>query len=148
MSFLIGLVTGLGAALVTWSITGALVASLPALTARGISALLAVLACLVGFLAGSAAYSRARRSREHLTLFSSVAFAVAGGVIGAACAVALTAAYLHAYGAWTGNPVDAVLTVLAYPIFGLLGLALGAIAGSVVGVVASGALRVLTPAPR
>ena len=44
--------------------------------------------------------------------------------------------------------MDLVLTVLSYPIFGLLGLALGALAGFLVGLVVSAPLRVLTPAPR
>jgi hypothetical protein len=148
MSFLIGLISGLVAAALTWSLTGVLVVNLPALTARWLSISLAVIALAVAFLAGSAAYSRARRSREHLTLFSSVAFAVAGGVIGAAFAVGMTAGYLHTFATPTTSPLDLVLTVLSYPIFGLLGLSLGAITGSIAGLFASGALRVLAPTPR
>ena len=148
MSFLIGLLSGLGAALLAWQFAVDVSVNLPSSTALAIVVALTAVAGVVAFLAGSALCRRARRSREHLALFGSVAFAVAGGILGAACAVAVTAAYLQTYGAWPDNPVDLVLTGISYPIFALLGFALGAIAGAIVGVVASGALRILSPAPR
>src|SRR5438309_6430856 len=97
MSFLTGVLAALFASVLTWQVTAAATGNLSATTGRTISFGLAVLAALLGFLAGSALARRAQRTREHLVLFGSTAFAVAVGATCATGAVALLAAYLQAY---------------------------------------------------
>jgi uncharacterized membrane protein YoaK (UPF0700 family) len=148
MSFFTGLLTGLIVSVVTWQLTSAAIGNLPSTGGRLIALALTIVAAVLGFLAGSALSRRAQRTREHLALFGSTAFAVAVGLVSAAAAVALLAAYLRAYGPEAGSGADMVLTVLAFPIFASLGFALGAVVGSLIGAILSGALRLLTPTPR
>lgn len=148
MSLLTGLLTGLMAGALTWQATSTLTANLSATTGHAVSLAVTVVAALLGFLAGSALARRAQRTRRQLALFGSTAFAVAAGAICACGAVTLLAAYLRTYGSWTGSAVDLTLMVLAFPIFALLGFAVGALVGSIAGAVLSGALRLLTSAPR
>jgi hypothetical protein len=117
----------------------------PGTTARVV---LVGLAALGAFMVGSAAYRRARRTHESLGLFTALAFSFPYGAVGCAFMVALTAVYLSGYGSGGSTAADAALTVLAYPALGVTGLCLGAAGGWIVGLVASGALRVLAPAPR
>jgi hypothetical protein len=107
-----------------------------------------VLAALAAFLAGSSAYRRARRTHERLGLFTAVAFAFCFALVGAAFAAGLTASYLSGFSAGQATGADDALTVVAYPVLGLTGLCLGAVCGWLVGLLASGALRILAPAAR
>lgn len=106
------------------------------------------LAALAAFLAGSAAYRRARRTHERLGLFTALAFAFCFALVGAAFATGLTAAYIAGFPGGQATSTDNVLTVLAYPALALTGLCLGATCGWLVGLLASGALRVLAPVAR
>lgn len=148
MSSITGLLVALAAASLTWQITSPAVANLPGPLARVLAFGLVAVAALVGFLAGSAVFRRARRSREHLPLFGAVAFGVAGGIVGAAYAIALTAAYMHTYGEWPHAVSDMILVVVAYPALGALGFAVGAAISSLCGLLAAGVLRFTSPARR
>jgi hypothetical protein len=147
VSILFGLVAAAVSSVVTSQIANAAFANAGS-SGRAITLLLAVLAGAGGLLAGSAAFRRARRTHQSLALFSALAFAFSFGLVGVAFMVALTYGYTSAYGSTAGSGADAVTTLLAYPVFGALGGCLGSLAGWAVGLVASGALRVVAPASR
>lgn len=128
----------------TWATATATTKNLPAGVGQGATLLLLVVAALAGFLAGSVIFRRARRTREHIALFSLLAGGVAGALIGCAHAVLLTATYLGSYSTWPSDRFDQVFVLLAYPAFGLLGLLIGAAFGSVAGIVIGSAARLGT----
>jgi hypothetical protein len=129
---------------VTWFMGSMAVKNLPASTGQRALLFLLVVAALSGFLSGSAIFRRVGRTREHLALFSCMSGAVAGGTIGCAYAVTVTASYLANYSAWPPDRVDQVLVLLSYPVFGVLGLFLGAGGGMLLGLILGGFLRVAT----
>jgi hypothetical protein len=147
----VGFLFGLAAAVATTFVTVQLAAAAfanagSAGTTVGVA--VAGLAALGAFLAGSSAYRRARRTHERLGVFTGLAFAFCFALVGGAFAAGLTATYLAGFSAGQATGADDVLTMVAYPVLGLTGLCLGAVCGWVVGLLASGALRVLAPAVR
>src|SRR3954451_17463711 len=113
MSAIVGLVIALISASITWELVHRTVANLPSGLGVLVLAILVALAAVVGFLAGTSVSSRARRSGEHLPLFGALAFGVAGGAVGAAYAIAITAAYVRTYADLSVSLVDMILTALA-----------------------------------
>ena len=148
MSFIAGFLVALASASLTWQIAARTVANLPTSLAGVLLLGLVAIAALVGFLAGSAVCRRARRSREHLSLFGALAFGVAGGIVGGTYAVAITAAYMHTYSPWPQSAMDVILVILAYPAFGALGFAVGSACAAVCGLCAAGLLGFAAPARR
>ena len=106
--------------------------------------ILGVIAVLIGYVAGSAVCRIAARRKESLSTFGAVAGTVAGGVMGAASALTLTAFYLSSYTQWPADRTQEALLVLAYPAFALLGFCVGAIPGLLVGIVGGSVLRLAT----
>jgi hypothetical protein len=137
-----GSVSAAATAGATWLVGGLGTKNLPGSTGQTAMIFLLTIAVLAGFLSGSAIFRRAGRTREHLALFSGVAGAVAGGTIGCAYAVTLTAAYLANYATWPQDRVDQILVLLSYPVFGALGLLVGAAGGMLLGGILGGFLRV------
>jgi hypothetical protein len=148
MSLIAGLLVALAAATVTWGVAAPTVANLPPSLGSPILLGLDAVSALAGFLAGSAVFRRARRTREHLRLFGALAFGVAGGILGATYAVAITGAYLHTYSAWPQSAIQMALVVLAYPVLGALGFAIGSAGASIFGLCAAGLLGLANPARR
>jgi hypothetical protein len=140
-----GIVGTLCAALLVWFPVMAATANVSGPAGSGTRTGMMAAAALIGFLAGSAVTRRARRDRMHIGLFSLLTCTVAGGLLGAISALALTVTYLHAYGAWPPDLGDQVLMALAFVAFGGLGLVGGAAIGLVAGGVTGGLLRVLLP---
>jgi hypothetical protein len=99
-----------------------------------------VSAAAVGALAGAAVAGRARRQPEQLALFSGLAAGTAGGILGAVLALIILASYLNTYAGWPSDRGDQILTVLAFPSFGVLGFLLGAGVAGLVGLVAGSVL--------
>lgn len=147
MSLLFGLLTSAATAYVTYQLATAAFGNAGA-AGRTAGVLLIALAAIGSFLAGSSAFRRARRSHHSLGLFSALAFSFWFAVVGGAFAVALVATYTAAYAPSGTGPTDNLLTILAYPVLALFGFCLGALCGWLVGLLASGALRVLAPAAR
>lgn len=125
----------------TWVIAGYVTRNLPASTGRVSLGLLLVLAAGVGFLLGSVIGRRARRNRTDLALFSGVAGAVAGGVLGSGLAFTVTLAYLSSYTTWPDDRMDQILLLLSYPVFTAVGLCAGAMVGTLVGLLLGGVVR-------
>lgn len=147
MGILFGLAVAAASSYLTVQLSaGAFANAGPAGSAVGLA--IGILAGVGAFLAGSSAYRRARRTHERLGLFTALAFGFCFAVVGGAFMVALTAIYVGTYSAGQSTAGDGLLTVLAYPILGLIGLCLGAVGGWLVGLVASGALRFLAPVGR
>ena len=109
---------------------------------------LALFTVLVGFLVGAAIGRRASRRPDQIALFSTIASAFGGALIGASLALAVTGAYLASYGSWPEDTAGRILFVLAFPAFGGLGWFAGAAAGSVVGLTGGAILRLLGGARR
>jgi hypothetical protein len=140
-----GLLGAVLALLAIWSPLMGLTANLPGTAGTGVRGVLIVLACLVGFLAGSAVARRGRRDREHLRLFSGVTGGVAGGIIGAAATLLVTGAYLIVYGHIPMDISDEVLAGLGLVAFTVVGFFLGAFVGSLVGALLGTALKFASP---
>lgn len=147
MSLLFGLLTSAASALVTYQLSTAAFGNAGA-GGRTAAVLLIALAATGSFLAGSSAFRRARRSHHSLGLFSALAFSFWFAFVGGAFAVALVATYTASYAPSGPAASDGLLTILAYPVLALFGICAGAACGWLVGLVASGALRVLAPAAR
>jgi hypothetical protein len=143
-----GLISAAGAALVMWALVYLASQGLPQGSRTLVLWPAVTVAALVGFLAGGTTVRRAQTVPDQIGLFSALAGAVAGGVIGLVAAVGLTAAYLSSYATWPASVTDDVLLIIAYPAFGLTGFFVGAIAGVVCGALAGLVLRIVTPATR
>jgi len=142
MRFAGGIFTAAGLGLVAWFLNSITTNNLP--SAIGPAPYLMVFtAVLVGFVAGSAAGRRAMRTSENLGTFAILSGAVAGGIVGCLQAILITAAYLTSYTTWPQDRLDQVLVLLSYPIFGLMGLFLGAGAGFFLGLLLGGFLRLV-----
>lgn len=146
MGTLGGTLVGLCSVGSTWVVAGLATRNLPGATANIALVALLGLAALVGYLAGSAIFQRARRSREQLPIFAGLAGGVGGAVVGGAHALVLTAAYLGSYSTWPEDRLDQVLVLLSYPAFGLAGACVGAALGTFSGVVLAEFLRFTTAA--
>lgn len=145
MSRVLALLVAVGVACLVGVAMRSAAGNLAEFTANALAALLAVFSGLIAFLVAVAVLRRAGKSTEMLTSFSWVAGALGGGLIGAACGLALTTAYLTAYASWPGDLLDQILFVLAFPAFGALGFLVGACVGSLAGLISAGLLRVLAP---
>jgi len=146
VTVLSGLVASVATMSGTWALAGWGTRNLPATAGRISIVLLLSLAGIVGFLAGSVICRRATRNRDHLALFSSLAGGVAGGIVGCAFALTVTAAYLASYTTWPQDRMDQVLVLLSYPAFGSLGFCLGGILGLMLGLTFGGVLKLTTSA--
>ena len=144
--FVGGLLGAMAGAYISYAIDGAGAAHLPTFARMVVVFVLLIVAVVAGFLAGAAIVRRATRNRLHIVPFSGLAAATAGGLIGLSQALALTIAYLANYASWPDDRLDQVLLVLSYPVFGALGLVIGALAGVIVGTVLGALLRVVSPA--
>lgn len=140
-----GLLGAVLALLAIWSPVMGLTANLPGTMGSIVRIVLIALACVVGFLAGSAVARRRRRDREHLRLFSSVTGGVAGGIIGAVAVLLVAGAYLVVYGHVPLDAGDGALVGLGLAAFSVLGFFLGAFVGSVVGALLGSALQFASP---
>jgi hypothetical protein len=121
--------------------------NLPATTGRLVEVVVLAVAITAGFLTGSTIARRARRARDHFGLFSALTGAIGGGLIGGTCLVALDASYLSAYASWPQSRVDDILLLASYPALGALGFALGALWGTLGGIVLGTLVRaVVRPA--
>lgn len=140
-----GLLGAVLALLAIWSPVMGLTGNLPGTAGTGVRIAVIVLACVVGFLAGSAVTRRGRRDRDHLRLFSSVTGGVAGGIVGAAVVLLVSGAYLIAYGHIPLDVTDEALAVLGLVSFTILGFFAGAFVGSVVGALLGTALKFSSP---
>ena len=81
-------------------------------------------------------------------MFSALAGAVCGGVLGGALFAGMSVAYVRDYAAWPTGTIDLVLALLAFPILGALGLCLGAVAGFGVGGLSGLVLALVVPKRR
>jgi hypothetical protein len=142
-----GMLSASLAAVLVWILGSAGTRNLPDTTAVPVLYSLVIIAVLSGFLAGAAILRRARREPRRVVLFSGLASGVAGGTIGCAFAVTTTASYLLNFATWPQDRLDQVLVVASYPVFGILGLFVGAIGGMLAGFLAGGALRVTISRP-
>lgn len=148
MSSFFGLIVGLASACLTWLVLQPLTAQLPS-EQRVVSLAVAVgVAVLAGFLAGGAIVRRAVRRKGRIVLFTGLASAVAGGIMGSCTAVVLTAAYLVSYGHPPADLSGRIIYVLAVPASGGLGWFVGAALGLLVGLTGGALLRVTTLRPR
>ncbi len=139
-----GLCSALAAAALAFWIGTFAAANLPG--SRALLALFtpSLVAAVVGYLAGSAVWRRAARSRERLITFSALAGSVSGGIVGATCGLTLTVLYFATYMTWPAERLQQALALLSYPAFALLGMCLGAMTGLILGAVAGSALRIAT----
>lgn len=133
---------------VVWLVGTLALHNLPGGAAAPSLVALLLVAAVSGFLTGAAVARRAARNRQHLTLFSGVAGAVCGAIVGCAGALTLTGAYLASYASWPNDPVDQILVLLAYPAFAGVGLWLGGLAGLLSGWMTGLALGVIGSRPR
>lgn len=136
-----GAVTGLLWTAAIWTLGQASFANANHFWRLGGFSTVLVVAAMSGFLAGSSVCRRARVTVQHLALFSSLSWAMAGSMAGAAFGMALTAAYVQTFVAWPQDIPDQVLLVLSYPAFGGLGLCLGAAIGLLSGYVVGFAMQ-------
>lgn len=142
MRFAGGVFTAAGLGIAAWLLNSVSTNNLPA--SVGFAPYLMIgAAVLIGFVAGSAAGQRATRTTENIGAFAILSGAVAGGIVGCLQAVLITAAYLTSYTTWPQDRLDQVLVLLAYPVFGMLGLFLGAGAGFLLGLLLGGFLRLV-----
>lgn len=141
-----GVIGAVGAVMITWPVTQLVAQNLPG--AKGVVLTLLVLgvAIITGFLAGSSVGRRVRWDRAHLVPYAVVAGSVAGVLTGCVLALTTTGAYLTTYASWPSGRLDELLVLLAYPIFALSGMFLGALAGGLSGLVGGACLRLLVPA--
>ncbi|MGI8826939.1 MAG: hypothetical protein ACR2JC_15105 [Chloroflexota bacterium] len=146
MWFAGGLGGATASAYVSYVFSTAGTANLPEAVRVVTIAILVAVAAGAGFLAGAAIFRRARRERLRLVSFASLAAATAGGIIGLSQALALTIAYLANYSTWPSDRLDQVLLLLSYPVFGALGLSIGALVGMALGAALGIVLRVVSPA--
>jgi hypothetical protein len=144
MTLLGGLLGGSASFLGTWAFTRLTTTNLPSNKAHLLTALLLIFAAIVGFLSGSAIFRRARKYRDDIGLFSGLAGGVAGALIGCAFAISITAAYLSSYSTWPQDPLDQIMVLLSYPVFGSLGFFLGGLLGLVLGFLCGGFLKLST----
>lgn len=103
------------------------------------------LSLTLGLMTGSAVGRRSRIADSRIRMFSALAAAVCGGILGGALFVGLSAAYVRDYAAWPTGAFDLALAILAFPLLGALGLCLGAIAGFGVGGLSGLVLAVVVP---
>jgi hypothetical protein len=142
-----GILSASLAAVLVWTLGSAGMRNLPDATAVPALYAMVIIAVISGFLAGAAILRRASREPRRVVLFSGLASGVAGGTIGCAFAVTMTASYLLNYATWPQDRLDQVLVVASYPVFGALGFFIGAFAGMLTGFLAGGALRVTISRP-
>lgn len=115
--------------------------NLPGLVGAASLFAIVIVAAVVGIVAGSAVGRRAGRHEPEMGRFLVLATTVAGGAAGCGLAFILTVAYLGSYTTWPQDRIDQVLEVLAYPVFGWLGLCLGGALGLFVGLLIAGLQR-------
>jgi len=132
MRVAVGLVCGVALCALYLMVTMALTSGLSKPIGLAVLALSGLLALLLGFMAGAAAVGHRRRG-DSSALFPVVAMSVASGISAGAVAVALTAAYLQAYGSAPSGPVDAVLFALSFPFFALVAFWVGSLVALPVG---------------
>lgn len=137
----LGFVFGALLSAATWWLLHAASANLSTPLAAGLPAVVAGIGLLTGLLAGTAMLRRAGASRVNLGLFSGMAGGFAGGLTGLAAAAGLTLAALLTYAAWPSAWLDDALMVLSVPVFGAVGFCAGGLAGSVLGFVFGGVLK-------
>lgn len=106
------------------------------------------LALILGLLTGSVVARRSRLPGSSIRLFSALAGSVCGGFLGGALILGLSTAYLRDYAVWPSDSVDLVMTILAIPVLGALGLCLGAATGFGVGALSGLALGLVVPKRR
>jgi len=140
VTFPFGLLIGFLMGDLTWQGTEWATANLPG-GARPLALLPVAVAVLTGLLAGSSACRRVRAGASHPVLFSALAFAVAGGLTGAALLASVTGLYIASYGVSPADTIAQVATVAVYPLAALLGLAAGGAAAAPAGLVAGAGLR-------
>jgi hypothetical protein len=139
---------GATAAVAVWLLAQLAAHNLPPDSRAAVPVALAGLTLIVGFLVGATVGRRSMRAPERLPLFALLAGGFGGAIVGAGVAIALTGAYLAAYGTWPEDTLGRVFFVLAFPAFGGLGWFAGGLAGSVIGLTGGSILRLLTLARR
>jgi hypothetical protein len=103
------------------------------------------LSLVLGLMTGSAIGRRSRVQASRIRMFSALASAVCGAILGGALFVGLCAAYLRDYGSWPSSTFDMILAALALPALGTLGLCLGAATGFGIGGLSGIVLAVVVP---
>ncbi|HEY8684839.1 MAG TPA: hypothetical protein VIO57_04460 [Chloroflexota bacterium] len=143
---------GLIGALVAFACTAAILqpatSNLSPLTRALVTSILLGLSLLLGLMTGSAVGRRSRVPDSRIRMFSALAAAVCGGILGGALFAGLSAAYVRDYAPWPSGTFDLILAILAFPILGALGLCLGAITGFGVGALSGLVLAVVVPKRR
>jgi hypothetical protein len=145
MSLLGGLIGAAIALVCTAAILQPTTSNLSPLTRAVMLLVLCGVALTLGLLTGSAVGRRSRTADGRIRLFSALAGAVCGGLIGGALFLGLSAAYVRDYAALPSGTVDLVVAILALPILGALGLCLGALTGFGVGALSGLVLAVVVP---
>ncbi len=148
MSVLGGLVGAAIASIVMAIILVPATNNLTGVTREVALAALLVFSFLLGLITGSAVGRRARFAGGRVRLFSALAGAVCGGLLGAATFFGLTAAYVRDYAIWPSNVVDVVVAVVSLPVLAALGLCVGSAAGFAVGGVTGVTLAIVVPKRR
>ena len=148
MSILGGLVGAMLSAICAAALAQPTTSNLDPLPRAIVLAILLGVAALLGLITGSAVGRRSRVAGSSIRLFSALAGAVCGGLLGGATAFTLTAAYMREYATWPSATLDVVLALVALPVLGALGLCLGAITGFGVGGLSGIVLGVVVPKRR
>ncbi|MDQ2743786.1 MAG: hypothetical protein M3Z66_16035 [Chloroflexota bacterium] len=137
----LGFVFGAVLSAATWWLLHGASANLTTPLSTALPAAVAGLAFLTGLMAGTAMLRRAGTSRVNLGLFSGMAGGFAGGLTGFAAAAGLTLAALLTYATWPSAWLDDAQMVLSVPVFGGVGFCAGGLAGSLLGLVLGGVLK-------
>lgn len=132
MRVVVGLLCGVALCALYIVVTMIVTSGLSKPIGLAVMALAGLLALLLGFMAGAAAVGHRRRG-DSGALFPVVAVSVASGISAGVVAVALTAAYLQAYGSALSGPVDDVLFALSFPMFALVAFWAGSLVALPVG---------------
>lgn len=95
---------------------------------------LLLVAAALGLAAGWAIGEH--RDRPHPVLFGATAGALCGALCGAGYALVMGIAYVATYGGTPVSLLDAILVLLAYPVFACLGALVAVLPGSLLGALA------------
>jgi hypothetical protein len=145
MSIFGGLIGAAIAFVCTAAILQPTTSNLSPVTRAVVLLLLCGVALILGLMTGSAVGRRSRSAAGRVRLFSALAGAVCGGLLGGTLFLGLSAAYVRDYAVWPSGSFDLVVAILALPILAALGLCLGSLTGFGVGALSGLVLSVVVP---